>query len=511
MEVRSWKCWSVCRFLALLSLLRYLPASDAEKRCTFLRRSDFPDGFVFGASTSAYQVEGAATEGGRGLSVWDTYSHLPGTIVDNTTGDHASDQYHRYLEDVDLMADVGLDAYRFSISWPRIFPDGRGRVNREGVAYYNRLIDALLARGIQPWVVLYHWDLPQALQDSLGGWMNREIVSLFGEYAELCFAEFGDRVKHWGTFNEIHHIAFMYPNVGCRSPSGLCGDAHRQPYIIGHHMLLSHAKVVETYRVKFQKRQRGSIGIILDAQWYTPISDLQEDIDAADRMMAFQIQWIMDPLVYGHYPSIMRNLLQDRLPTFNEDEAKTLKGSFDFIGLNHYTSHYAKNEPDGPEFSHYGVELHDARAAAIYVKNGVPIGPQAGSVWLQIVPWGMGKVLDRFKVMYNNPLIYITENGVDDSDDLGLPVENILKDNFRIQYHHDYLTYVISSMRNGSNIGGYFVWSFLDNFEWQDGLSKRFGLFYVDFKNGCTRIPKSSVAWFKEMLRHPNKRDHSTS
>ncbi|KAG0607786.1 hypothetical protein M758_8G054600 [Ceratodon purpureus] len=231
----------------------------------------------------------------------------------------------------------------------------------------------------------------------------------------------------------------------------------------------------------------------------------------------------MDPLVYGHYPAIMRNDLHDRLPTFSEDEAKAMKGSFDFIGLNHYTSHYAKNDPDGPEFSKFGVELHDARAASIYAKNGVPIGPQvysqtsafesyAGSPWLQIVPWGMGKVLERFKVMYNNPLIYITENGVDESDDQGeVPAENILQDNFRIQYHHDYLGYVIGSMRNGSNVGGYFAWSLLDNFEWQDGFSKRFGLFYVDFKNGFTRIPKSSVAWFKKLLRHPKRSNHFVS
>lgn len=483
---------------------------EAGCRQNVLLRSDFPDGFLFGASSSAFQVEGAVAEGGRGPSVWDTMSHTPGMIADNSTGDEVSDQYHHYLEDVELMADMGLDAYRFSISWSRIFPGGRVRVSPEGVAYYNRLIDALLARGIQPWVTLYHFDLPQALQDTLGGWLNPEIVSPFAEYAELCFTAFGDRVKHWVTFNEIHHVAFVFPNVGCRSTSGVCGDVNSQSYIIGHHMILSHAKAVNIYRTKFQKRHLGSIGIIIDVQWYEPISDLQEDIDAAERMMTFQMEWIMDPVVHGCYPALMRDLIQDRLPSFTEDEATALKGSFDFIGLNHYTAHYVKSDPNGPLFSRYGVETHDAQVAIFNSKKGVPIGPDAGSAWLQIVPWGIEKVLERFKVLYNNPLIFITENGVDEAEDPGVSLGSMLQDRVRVQFYHDYLTYVISALRNGSNIGGYFAWSLLDNFEWLDGLSKRFGLFYVDYKNGGKRLPKSSVAWFKQLLRNRDRSEHST-
>lgn len=351
-----------------------------------------------------------------------------------------------------------------------------------------------------------HYDLPQTLQDEFGGWRSRHIVPLFTFFAETCFAAFGDRVKYWITINEIHNYAIKYTNIGCRNPSGLCapGNSSTWVYTAGHHMLLSHAFAVEVYRTKFQTKQGGKIGIVADAQWYEPYSDNPWDIAAVDRMQAFQVRWVLDPIYYGRYPEMLVDRLGDRLPRFSEGEAQLLRGSVDFLGINHYTTHYAVDQTNS-------TEQLDSGAASVGSRGGVPIGPKAGSIWLNIVPFGIQKVLNYIRIQYNNPIVYITENGVDEDNDPGIPLDVALKDSFRTKYHVDYLSYVNAAIRDGCDVRGYFIWSLLDNFEWDDGLSKRFGLYYVDYDHNQTRYAKDSAKWFKEFLRPSLRPNHAKS
>eukprot|EP00262_Sarcandra_glabra_P013079 TRINITY_DN353_c0_g1_i5.p1 TRINITY_DN353_c0_g1~~TRINITY_DN353_c0_g1_i5.p1 ORF type:complete len:392 (-),score=45.56 TRINITY_DN353_c0_g1_i5:184-1359(-) len=315
-----------------------------------ISRHDFPPGFVFGAGSSAYQVEGAAAEDGRKPSVWDTYTHA-GKLVDKSTGDIAADQYHKYKEDVKLMKELGLDAYRFSISWSRLIPDGRGAVNPKGLQYYNNLINELVSHGIEAHVTLCHFDYPQALEDEYGGLLSPRIIEDFTAYADVCFKEFGDRVRYWSTFNEaniatvLSHDVGLFPPCRCSYPFGFnCskGNSSTEVYITAHNILLSHSAAAHLYREKYQEKQRGYIGMTLLAFWFEPLTDSSQDIAATQRVLDFQLGWFLDPLVYGNYPATMRKIIGSRLPSFTEDESKQLKGSLDFIGLNHYTVFYVQ-------------------------------------------------------------------------------------------------------------------------------------------------------------------------
>ncbi|CAM0904207.1 unnamed protein product [Alopecurus aequalis] len=438
-------------------------------------RRSFPDGFVFGTASAAYQ------------------------------------------EDVRLMKDMGMDAYRFSISWTRILPSGtlKGGVNMEGIKYYNNLINELLSKGVQPFVTIFHWDSPQALEDIYGGFLNPNIINDYKDYAEVCFREFGDRVKHWITFNEpTKFCGDGY--TGGRSAPGRCslwvkgncsaGDSGREPYTAGHHLLLAHATTVRLYKEKYQAVQKGEIGITLVSNWYVPFSPSNSDNDAAIRAIDFELGWFLDPLARGDYPQSMRGLVGNRLPRFSKEQSELLKGAFDFIGLNYYTSNYAGNlpPPNGLKNSY----STDARANLTSVRNGVPIGPRAGSPWLYIYPlletdpytcWFRELVL-YIKDNYSNPTIYITENGVDEANNKSLPLQEALKDYARIEYHHKHLLALMSAIRDGANVKGYFAWSLLDNFEWSSGYTVRFGLNFVDYNDGLKRYPKHSAHWFKKFL-----------
>ncbi|CAL9768055.1 unnamed protein product [Musa acuminata subsp. burmannicoides] len=501
----------VLPFVAALMGSLWGGASAHGVAASSFNSSSFPAGFVFGAASAAYQYEGAFREGGKGPSIWDTFTHHhPEKIMDRSNGDVAVDSYHRYKEDVALMKEMGVDAHRFSISWSRILPNGKlsGGVNKEGVKHYNDLIDELLSNGLQPFVTLFHWDLPQALEDQYGGFLSPFVVKDFRDFVEVCFREFGDRVKHWITFNEPLIFSTMGYATGQTAPGrctpilvGNCtaGNSGREPYVVAHHQLLAHAAAVKLYRDKYQGSQKGRIGITLTTTWFIPLSDSKSDVDAAQRILDFNYGWFMDPLTGGDYPFIMRTLLGDRLPRFTDEESRLIKGSFDFIGLNYYTASYAYGLP----LSKTGVQnyMTDSFVSSTAVRNGVPIGPQAASSWLYVYPKGIRDLLLYTKSKYNNPVIYITENGIDEVNDETVPLEEALEDKMRVEYYKGHLLYLQRAIRKGADVRGFFMWTLLDDFEWNSGYTVRFGLHYVDFKDGLKRYPKRSALWFREFLR----------
>ncbi|KAL5213850.1 hypothetical protein ABZP36_003002 [Zizania latifolia] len=381
-------------------------------------RGQFPPDFLFGTASSAYQVEGGYLEGNKGLSNWDVFTHKQGTIEDGSNGDIANDLYHRYMEDTELMHSLGVNSYRFSISWARILPRGRfGDVNQDGVAFYNALIDSLLQRGIQPFVTICHYDIPHELDERYGGWLSTEIQKDFGYFAEICFKMFGDRVKFWATFNQPNlSIKFSYMDGWyapgrCSKPFGNCtlGNSSIEPYIAGHNIIMSHANAVSIYRKKYQGKQGGQIGIVMCAIWYEPFRNTTVDLLAVRRALSFGASWFLDPILLGDYPTEMREILGRNLPEFTSKQKKRLQATkLDFIGLNHYTTFYLKDCSFSP------CEIDplngDARVISLAQRDGVLIGETTGSPFFHDVPRGMEEMTMYYKERYNNTPTYITEN-----------------------------------------------------------------------------------------------------
>ncbi|KAL6843234.1 hypothetical protein ACP4OV_026947 [Aristida adscensionis] len=503
-----------CKVLAVVVLFVWVVVSQGCRAQTGnLTRSTFPKGFVFGTAGSAYQYEGVVKDDGRGPSIWDKFAHTfgnlkslspRGKIIDFSNADVAVDQYQttlkhkEYTEDIQLMADMGMDAYRFSIAWSRIFPYGAGEVNQAGINHYNNLINALLAKGIEPYVTLYHWDLPQALED------NND----YAVYAEICFKAFGDRVKHWITFNEPHIIAVQGYDSGMHAP-GRCsvflyckqGNSSTEPYIVAHNIILAHATVSEIYRTKYKAKQNGQLGISFDVIWCEPMSNSAADVEATKRAQEFQLGWFADPFFFGDYPAVMRSRVGNRLPRFTAKEAAVVKGSLDFMGINHYTTFYTKDDKSSIIKKLLNDTLADIGTISVPFRNGKPIGDKANSIWLYIVPTSMRTLMNYVKDRYNAPRVYITENGMDDSNSPFISLKNALKDDKRIKYHNDYLTNLAASIsEDGCDVRGYFVWSLVDNWEWTSGYTSRFGLYFVDYRDSLKRYPKNSVQWFKNLL-----------
>ncbi|XP_068664862.1 beta-glucosidase 18-like [Aristolochia californica] len=470
---------------------------------SLVERSQFPEDFLFGTSTSSFQIEGSL-KGSKGLSNWDVFTHIPGKISDGSNADVADDHYSLFLEDIELMHSLGVNSYRFSLSWSRILPKGRfGGINPEGIAFYNNLIDALLRKGIQPFVTLHHFETPQELEERYASWLSSEIMQDFAYFAEVCFTAFGDRVKYWTTFNEPDtFLKFSYFNgrwVPCRCspPYGHCeaGDSETEPYIAGHNLILSHAAATNIYRKRFQMAHEGTIGIVISPNWYEPLRNISEDFSAVQRLLASDVGWFLDPIIQGDYPVEMREILGTRLPNFSLEEKKLLKTKLDFIGINHYSTLYAKDCISSPckvDFFHGNM-----LATGSGIRDGLLIGPRTAMPSFYVVPYGIEKIIMYVKDRYNNIPMYITENGYSQND-VGTKDE-LVNDMERVRFLENYLPFVSRAMRSGADVRGYFVWSFVDNFEWSMGHTKRFGLVYVDYET-LERTPKLSAKWYRGFL-----------
>ena len=452
----------------------------------------FPKDFIWGTATSAYQIEGAAAIDGRGPSIWDTFCQQDGKVLNGDTGDVACDHYHRYQEDVALMAEMGVKAYRFSISWSRLLPNGKSdSLNQNGVDFYNNLIDECLKQGIIPWVTLYHWDLPDAIEAETGGWLDRSTVDLFAEYAKLCFELFGDRVKNWITLNEPWVAAVLGYGQGVFAPGR---TSNSEPYQAAHNLLLAHAYAVDVYRNEFQLAQKGQIGITNNCDWREPKTELKEDKEAAQIALEFFLGWFADPIYLGDYPECMRERVGNRLPKFTDEEKGLLKGSSDFFGLNHYTTMYAaKQNGNAKEVSVFGngglSEDQDVQLS---------VDPEWALTDMQwaVVPWGCNKLLKWIADRYSNPPIYITENGCAYDDKIS---DGKVEDSERLNFMALYIEECSNAINSGVDLKGYFAWSLMDNFEWAMGYSKRFGLHYVDFSTG-QRVAKESAKWYSRLI-----------
>ncbi|MCS0500909.1 GH1 family beta-glucosidase [Ancylobacter mangrovi] len=460
-------------FLACAAAATALPALPGPARAQ-APMPKLPSGFIWGASTSAYQIEGAVKADGRAPSIWDTFSHTPGRIADGTNGDIACDHYNRYAADVDLMADAGFRAYRFSIAWPRVIPQGTGPVNAAGLDFYDRLVDRLLQRGIAPMACLYHWDLPQALQDR-GGWHNRDIANWFADYARAAVARLGDRVRPWAMLNEPSVHAIFGHGFGNHAP-GLTGWAS---YVTAqHHQNLAQGTGIAAIRAE---RRDLALGTVFSLQPIYPASNTPQDVAAAGRFDACWNTINLDPLFHGRYPAEFERYFA---PLTAANDMATIRVPVDFLGVNYYGPSYIKHDP--------GAFLAQAGYGA------VPPGTPRTLLGWPIEANGLVKVLARLRDHYGNPPVYVTENGACYEDPA--PTGGVVQDPERVAYIREHLEACATAIRQGCALNGYFVWSLLDNFEWAEGERRRFGVVRVDFDT-LERTPKASLQFLSGLMR----------
>ncbi|HEX2864764.1 MAG TPA: GH1 family beta-glucosidase [Deinococcales bacterium] len=437
----------------------------------------FPQGFLWGSATAAYQVEGAAAEDGRGPSIWDTFSHAPGNTANGDTGDVACDQYHRLDADLDLIQNLGLRAYRFSASWSRVLPSGRGPVNPRGLDHYERLVDGLLERGVVPMMTLYHWDLPQALQDE-GGWLNRDTVPAFVEFALAVRRRIGDRVPYWVTVNEPWCAAFLGYGTGVHAP-GLRDPAAALE--AAHHLLLAHGSAVRALRADGLKN---AIGPALNLTSEIPATEDPLDVAAARRLDGTENRLFLDPLFRGAYPE---DVVAFHRPVTDfsfvrDGDLATIAQPVDFLGVNYYERHLTRADPNDPERGAVFTYPGEARTAV-----GVGVNPE-----------GLQEVLLRLHREYTRAPLHVTENGAAFDDETGPDGE--VNDAGRVAFLDGHFRAAHAALQAGANLKGYFVWSLLDNFEWASGYSKRYGIVHVDYRTQ-ERRPKQSARWYGEVIR----------
>jgi beta-glucosidase len=440
--------------------------------------SGFPSGFLWGASTSSYQIEGAVDADGRGRSIWDVFSHTPGRIKGGDNGDVACDHYHRWRDDIAVLARAGFTAYRFSTAWPRILPNGDGAVEPRGLDFYDRLVDELIAHRIVPWLCLYHWDLPQALQER-GGWLNRDIAGIFADYARVVVRRLGDRVKHWATFNEPNVHALFGHGEGGHAP-GLKGLPNMLAAI--HHQNLAHGRAVQALR---SERTDVRVGTVISLQPARPSSDREEDRRAAVRFDAMWNGACLDPLMKGAYPPPVTD---DFAALIAAGDLAAIHQRIDFLGVNYYAPMYVAHAPQSLFGAWFGAVPQGTRFTAI----GWPIDAN-----------GLTEELIRLREQFGDLEMYVTENGACYDDPLA--ADGTVHDDDRVAYLRDHLAAAGRALAAGVNLRGYFVWSLLDNFEWAEGFSRRFGIVHVDFKT-LKRTPKASYRWLADFIAAQSSR-----
>jgi len=441
----------------------------------------FPSDFLFGTATSAYQIEGGWNVDGRGPSIWDTYTHASPR---RDTGDVACNTYHDFQTDIDLMSVLGLNAYRFSVAWPRVLPEGRGQVNAKGLDYYDRLVDALLAKHIRPFVTLFHWDMPQALQDAFGGFAGRETASYFADYAEVVVRRLGDRVKDWITLNEPWEHAALGHLLGEHAPG------HHNPWTylkVAHHQLLGHGLAVERIRAACPDAR---VGITLSLTPILPKTNRPQDVVAAKVADQFFNTFYLDGIYKGHYPAPFWSQVRWLHPHIGADDMQVISRPLDFLGVNFYSREFARAVWWMP-FLRFWVD-GDLSASGEKVVNGIPFTASGREVY----PQGLYDLLMYLKREYNNPFLYLTENGAAFTDHLD---GEQVHDEKRVAYLQGYMDAAARAIRDGANLHGYFIWSLTDNFEWSLGYGTRFGIVYVDYATQ-RRYVKDSGLWVKEMI-----------
>lgn len=433
-----------------------------------IEKKAFPEDFEWGVATSSFQIEGGGYEDGRGASVWDTFCQNPANILDGSNGLVACDHYHRLEQDLDLIASLGVTAYRFSMAWSRVQPLGYGDWNEAGFDFYDRLIDGLAQRGIKAYLTLFHWDLPQALEDR-GGWGVRETCELFATYAAEVARRFGDRVASIATHNEPWVVSILGHESGIFAP-GL--KNRKLAYQVSHHLLLSHGLAVQRIRAAGCKTP---LGIVLNQSPIYPATDGPEDVAKARMDDGVVVRWYMDPLFKGHYPADVLAMLGDDAPQVNDDDMALIRQTLDFIGVNYYTRNFSS-------------------ASANW--ESPASGDQVTDMGWEIYPAGLTELLCRLHRDYTLPAVYITENGAAFKDDL---VDGRVRDTARIAYLSGHILATGDAIKAGVNVRGYFVWSLLDNFEWASGYAKRFGIVHVDFATQERRL-KDSARWYQSFL-----------